>query len=192
MGFKKAYIIPGFLQNSSFESYKEILKYFKDKEIDVEILDIDWKRKTMGDYVEETFPKLEQNKEIILLGFSFGAMISFILSTKLEIKYLILCSLSPFFSEDVPLIKKWWRKVTGQKRMGYFEGLSFNKLTKQIQKNPKIYLLYGEKESILCINRGKDAHKKLSDSKLIEVKNTKHDIGNENYLEEIKKIVHQI
>jgi len=50
------------------------------------------------------------NKNSLIIGFSFGAMVAFIASQKIRPKKLILCSLSPYFNEDLKKLRKGWKK----------------------------------------------------------------------------------
>lgn len=62
----------------------------------------------MTDYLEEYRRQLKhkENDEVYLFGFSLGAMLAFIIAKEVNAKKLILCSLSPFFKEDLKFIKK--------------------------------------------------------------------------------------
>jgi len=185
---KIIYIIPGYSEYTKEKKYKKIGSFFKKKRYDVKYIDISWKYKTMSDYVKEFEEKVLKDNlnNFSILGFSFGAMIAFS-SIKLKPKQLFLCSLSPYFKEDLPKIKPSWKSAVGKRMMKDVENFSFNKLVKKV--NCKTFLFVGEKEHPLVLERTKIAHKNLKNSKLIVVPNAKHDIGNENYLKVIEKIV---
>ena len=119
---KIAFIIPGYVESKkSNPAYAKIAGYFREKGMRTVIVNIDWRYKVMSDYVKqfkETYAKCDINgAEVYFLGFSYGAMIAFISSTELKPKIQILCSLSPYFKEDLPHIPTWWKKYVGKKRM---------------------------------------------------------------------------
>jgi len=190
---KVLYIIPGFNDKSTLKPYKEIEKYFQDFGFEVFPIEITWKNKTMTNYVEEFFSqfnKYGKNNEVYLLGFSYGAMISLIASSKTKIKMQFLCSLSPYFKEDLPNIPNWWKKYLGLKRMKDFEKLSFNNIAKNI--SAETILFAGTNEGVEVERRVKDANKKIKNSQLFLIEKAKHDISQDIYLEKIKEVIKMI
>jgi len=183
---KLIYIIPGCGEFTKEKKYQRVGSFFKKKGYFVKYADIKWKYRTMSDYVREFEAKVLKDNptNFSILGFSFGAMIAFASVIKLKPKKLFLCSLSPYFKEDVFKLKSWQKKAVGKKRIQDVENFSFKKLVKNI--NCKTFLFVGEKELTLVTERVKEANKKIRNSKLIIVPNTKHDFGNENYLRCIK------
>lgn len=191
---KIAFIIPGFGFSGKEKEYQEIAEFFKEKNIEASIVEIEWKRRVHSQYVEQAFEQIQKqsdkNDEICLLGFSFGAMIALDLASKMKLKNLILCSLSPFFREDMSQIKQWWKNYHGKKRCTEFEKLSFANLARKI--NCKAFILAGDKEGIEVECRAKDAHKKIAKSELVFLGGVKHDISDERYLGKIGKIISQL
>ncbi len=191
---KTAFIIPGFSESEKNNpAYRKIAGFFKKKDIRPVIVDIEWKRKTMSEYVRQ-FQKiyLEKNQgaEIYFFGFSYGAMIAFISSVEVKPKMQVLCSLSPFFREDFPRIREWWKKYIGKKRLKDFRHISFDALADKIVSDTII--LAGNKEGSEVDCRAKDAHKKIKNSRLIIIQNAKHAIQQDEYLAEVKKIISEL
>lgn len=188
---KIVYIIPGYSESKDNNpAYKKIGKYFKSRNTKTIIVDIDWKNKTMAEYVSEfsnIYSRNDNNGRVYFLGFSFGAMIAFISAEKLRPTALILCSLSPFFKEDVPHIREWWKKLIGKKRLIEFKKLSFNSLAKNISS--KTFIIAGGREGEEVARRAKDANKKIKNSKLTIIPDARHKIGQNEYLVEIEKII---
>lgn len=188
---KVVFIIPGCSESKKNNpAYSKIASYFRKKKIEPIIVDINWKRKTMSDYVEQFKKAYFKNKkynEVYFLGFSYGAMISFISSAELKPKVQILCSLSPYFKEDFPYIREWWKRYIGQGRLADFKKISFNDFAKKV--SAKTIILAGDKEGKEVYSRAKDANQRLKNSKLIIIPKAKHRIQQEEYLEEIKKII---
>jgi len=190
---KVAYIIPGFNHHNKQPAYKKIASFFRSRGIKPIPIDIKWKYRTMTDYVGEFIEKYKRefndNNEVYFLGFSFGAMISFISAVKLKPKMIILCSLSPWFKENLPHVPKKWKR-NFKRRVEVFKELSFNEISKKI--NSKTILLIGDKEPSITIRRTKDAHRRLRDSKLIMIKGAKHDIEMEEYLKTLEKVISKL
>jgi pimeloyl-ACP methyl ester carboxylesterase len=123
-----------------------------------------------------------------LAGFSFGAMTAFGIATEQNPHELWLFSLSPYFAEDMPNIKKPWLKIIGKHRAEAFRRLSFNQHAKAIRCKTLVFV--GElelKKYPLRSNRCQTAHKALPSSKLIIVPDCGHDVANSNYIKAIEK-----
>lgn len=104
-------------------------------------------------------------------------MIAFLASTKVEVKGLMLCSMSPYFKED---LSKMARKHKD------FSKLNFKTLAKKIRAE-QILMLYGAKEAKSLIKRVTEAFYKISspDKYLIPIHQTEHNIGDRRYLNKI-------
>lgn len=188
---KIAFIIPGLGCPIKNKEYQEIAKYFKQKNFKPVIVEINWKRNTHTQYVEQ-FKKqytehVGKDDKVYILGFSFGAMISCISVPELKPDGQILCSPSPFFQEDMPKIKKWWKDYHGKRRCEVFNKLSFANIAKQIKC--KTYIIAGNKEGIEVGHRAKDAKKKIKNSELFFLEGVRHDIADRKYLNKIAEII---
>ena len=142
------FLIPGFKQTCVSCGYQPIIKDLKNK-FNIVKCDINWKYTNINDWSKEFFKIYSKNKsdKNIILGFSFGAMIA--LNSVIEItpNNLILCSLSPYFSEYLNLLPESWKKETGKNRINNFNQISIKKLSKIINdKKINIHLFIGEKE----------------------------------------------
>jgi len=190
---KVVYIIPGFKHSPQRKIYKEVGGLFKDKGFEVVFVKIEWKYKSVFDWTEQFIDDYykDDNSRKYLFGFSYGALISFLVSTKKDIDTTILCSLSPYFKEDLQSLFKSWKRMIGKKRVDDFEKLEMFELAPLVKN--KTYLLYGTKEGKFIEKRAKDTYEKLNCKKyLISVENAKHDIGNKKYLEEVKKVINNL
>jgi alpha/beta superfamily hydrolase len=194
---KIIYIIPGFTEqvNVDIKIYQPVIKICKANGFTPVPIMITWKNHIMDDYVHECLQQIKNKQQnttnkknqIYLFGFSFGAMIACIISTQIKPKAQILCSLSPYFSEDIPNIKKSWLKIIGKHREADFKKLYFAKLLPEI--DCQTILLVGSKESKNIHKRVTDAHTKIKHNQLILVHGAKHDIADKNYIQEIQKII---
>lgn len=168
---KAIFIIPGFKQLVTDKAYRKIAKILKDEGYFPILVKIPWKNTTIlenTEYFLKEYRKVKLKKKYIL-GFSFGAMIAFIASTKVSSAGLILCSLSPFFKEDLPMYK-----------------ISSFSLAKKI-KSKQILMMYGSQEARSLIRRVTDTFANISSANkfLISIYKTEHNIGTKRYLTKI-------
>ena len=189
---KVVYIIPGFKESISRKGYQKVMEAFRQNGFDTIPIKVSWQGKVMGDYVEEFMHQVRHNSsdEVYLFGFSFGAIIAMISSIKLQPKTQILCSLSPYFKEDLKYLKKSWKKRVGKKRINDLKQFSFDNFARKI--NCKTILVAGTNECKkypLLKRRVIDAHKKIRGSELFLVKNAEHNISQKIYLTKLKEII---
>lgn len=184
---KIAYIIPGSGESPDEKAYRQISNFFRKKGIKPIPIKINWKYKLMPDYIEQFRQQAKIKNPDYILGFSFGAMIALISSDEIKPKKLILCSLSPWFKEDLPRLKKTWLKITGKRQTKILKEYSFKKISKRV--NSKTILIYGSKEAKELERRVKDAHRKIKNSELIKIQNVKHKLADERYLKTISDVI---
>lgn len=181
---KIVYIIPWLWQNWKMESFQEIWWYFDEKWIKPVYIDIDWKYKTISDYIEQFKAQMIDCDNYYILGFSFWAMIAFISSQTLKPKGIFICSLSPYFKEDLNHVKKWWLKYIWKNREKDFKTFIFENIAKNISCESVIFVW--DKEDEVVLNRATEYINKVKNSKLIIVDKCAHDISKPQYLEVIK------
>ncbi len=186
---KIIYIIPGFIENTKTKSYQKIIKNFQDCNFQVIPIKISWKNKVMTDYVADFYTQLihKNNNDVYIFGFSFGAVIAFIAASNIKPKKIILCSLSPYFREDLKYIEKSWMKIMGKNRINDFKNFSFDNLSEKI--NCETLLILGEKENKQVYRRTEDANKKIKKSKLFIFPGAKHNISQKEYINNLEKII---
>lgn len=197
---KTVYVIPGSTESTKKKRYKKALDLFRKKGFRIIEVRIIWKNKTMTDCMNQ-FLKTKPKKGSYVFGFSYGAMIALISASSVKPKTLILCSLSPYFKEDLTAT----RHVYGKKFDKYckkhdFEDLkkySFNKIAKHVKC--RTILIAGDKETVvsgknypLVLNRALDAKKRIKNSSLVIIKNGKHDISQKQYHDAIKKVIYKL
>ena len=188
---KVVYIIPGYLESHhSKRGYGKIAKMFEFRGIVPIHVEINWGDKKSVNFTDYTMQflklyKKQKDIEVPIFGISFGAMIALLVASRIKPKSLVLCSLSPFFEEDMKNIKpawlKWWKEH-------YIGGdYSFTKLAPSIKY--ETYLIVGDKEHKSCIIRANDAKKKLLNSHLYVAVGAKHADHQKEYLENKNRIV---
>ena len=191
---KVAYILPGYRESHlKQKGYGKVARFFEEKGIEPIHVNIKWKQNSeelFKDYTRQFLKVYRKPKgaEVYILGFSYGATIAFLSAVKTKPTAFILCSLSPYFKEDLknlrPAWLKWWKKSFVE------SDYSFDKLAPKVKSNT--YLIVGSKEHKSCLIRAKDAKKKIKNSHLIIAKNAKHKIGQKEYLETIKKVISKL
>lgn len=191
---KTIYIIPGYGFDCNAQEYKKIAEIFKIRGFNVVPVKIFWKYHTMSDYVKQfkkQFDSEKEHGEIYLLGFSFGAMVAVISAAKFaKPKALFLCSVSPYFSEDLEKIKPYWKKEIGMKRVADLEGFSFNELAPKIAC--RTYIFAGTKEGKEVEYRVNQAKEKIANSELFWIKDAEHSLESKGYIEKIREVAEKI
>jgi pimeloyl-ACP methyl ester carboxylesterase len=186
-----AYIIPGNLESSTTKpGYKKIAKFFETNNIEPKHIKINWKGnkvKSFDEYNKDFIDlyQKQKNTEIYILGFSFGALIAFLTASKTKPKAIILCSLSPYFSEDLLTIRKKWADFWHER----FPNDKFNFKQKVKGIKCKTYILVGGDEGQECIYRAQEVNKNVKGSELYIVEKGKHNINQKVYLKTIDKVI---
>ena len=188
-----AFIIPGYKFSPSQSEYQQIGSYFESIHIKPIYIEVKWDRTVITENLKAFLEiyKDTQADEKYILGFSFGAVIAFLASSQVEFKAQILCSLSPYFKEDLPKIKKWWARFLGKRRFADFYALEANKLVTNVRT--PTFLLYGSDESYLVAERAQETFNDLQTSKkIIPVLGVKHDISDKHYLNAINSVINSL
>jgi pimeloyl-ACP methyl ester carboxylesterase len=177
---KTVLFIPGFRDNLHDRDYSAVLKIFELKGYRTKFVPITWHRTDLTDWLKE-FNKTYKNfdsKDVVIAGFSFGAITAFAAAAERNPAELWLCSTSPYFEGDNPIQSDL--QFIGKKRAEVFDNTDFPKLAKQIKCPTKI--LYGELEGEGIKHRAIQADKLIPNSTLIEIQRTRHEIAAKNYL----------
>lgn len=186
---KTIFIIPGFRHSAKEKQYAWMRKFFADQGFMVRTIDTTWTRSVMSDNVrqfKEYFAKHSTETNYIL-GFSFGAMVAAISAPELKPEKLILCSLSPYFAEDLPSLKPYWRKSIGHRRFSDFETFNAKRIAGQISSPTTI--IYGSAEGKKyprLKNRCEKAATDIKGAKLVVASDAPHQIDFPSYIDAIK------
>lgn len=181
------YIIPGFGESTKDTPYQEIIKDAKKQGFETVTFDPIWKRKTIKNWLEDfnLLIKTKGEKDSIVIGFSFGAYIAVLSSIDHKFKKIILCSLSPYFEDDIKELPPLAHKILGKKRI---EDFSKNKFPTKVN-TPAIFIV-GDKDFPLLIEEVKKNYKRWAGPKKVKIlKDVKHNIGDDLYLKTIKEII---
>lgn len=146
------------------------------------VVPLPWKDTTISQNSELFLKKYKKitSQQKYILGFSFGAMIALLASTKVRSKGLILCSLSPYFQEDFAAVK---RSFVSDKMKEDFLTLS-SQILAQKTKTKQILMLYGTLEPKALIRRVTNTFNQITSNHkfLLPIQATEHDLGNKRYL----------
>jgi len=183
---KRLYIIPGFGDQASQKSYRWIKEYAQEQAYEVVLVPIQWKRTTVNQWMEDFVSVLDEgtSSESVVLGFSFGALILMFASARFSFKKIIVCSLSPYFQEDIPQLPREALLPLGKRRVEAFRKRPFPVASK---KAAAVFII-GDKDFSLAITRTKKAYKLWKYQKKITVlPSVGHTLNDPMYMKEIKK-----
>jgi len=189
---KTIFLINGFHSQSTEQSFDYLDKHFSNLGYTVQKPHIDWKYKVMSDNVKqfEEFFNTHKTDYNTVLGFSFGAMIAFISAPKLKPDELYLCSLSPYFKEDIKVLNKQWVKYIGHRRANDFAQFDSSIIASKIFSKTKVF--YGTTEAqkypelkARCIQ----AATEIKNAKLIIAKDAKHNIEDPGYKKALISVI---
>lgn len=172
------FIIPGFRQKPTGKSYSEIASFLRKEGFNPAVIEIPWSRQSITENVEYFLKQYKKSrvKNKYILGFSYGAMIAFIASSHVSPEGLVLCSLSPYFKNDL----KHKRTVKNINEFAQVNSTTIARTTRA----KKVLMLYGKNEAKDLIKRASETFSdiKLENKFLIPVENVQHELGNKEYL----------
>lgn len=188
------YLIPGYGESHLKEKgWNKVAKLFESKGITPVHININWNKNSPERFSDYTLDfmkefKKPKNTQIYVLGFSFGANIALLTAQITKPKALILCSLSPYFEEDLPRLKpqwvKWWKKTFVE------SDYSFAKIASKIKS--KTYIIVEDIDAKEISYRARDAKKKISNASLFIAKDAKHRIIQKEYLATLEKVIKKL
>lgn len=189
---KTVLFVPGFYENIDSRDYTSTLKAIEKKGYKIKFVDINWTRTTLPDWVSELNREYDRfdPKDVILAGFSLGAVTALKVASNKNPNSLWLFSLSPYFDDDVRLISpdKQTQRAIGQRRLNAFRKMDVDFIIKNT-KCPVI-LFCGDEERKKWPDigiRSDKMHQSLSQSKLINIPNVGHNVENPIYIDAITK-----
>lgn len=180
---KKIYLVPGFGESYKDRIYKEIATQLRRQNWEVLPINIKWDRSTAKDWLEQVRAKIKSDKILnpYVLGFSFGAYVSVLLSQEIKFKKIICCSLSPYFKEDLKNIHPEVVKYFGIRRINDFKNYPFPK--KLVEE---IIFFVGDKEPKISLKRTNIAYEKWNGKKSLKIiKGAYHNLSQDIYKDEV-------
>jgi predicted esterase len=189
-----ALIIPGMHQTNRNRGYDSIAGFYETRGITPVMVNITWKKvglqrlsevaRQIDTMIRDSFP----DAHIFLFGFSFGAAIALKVAQTLPAEHILLCSMSPVFSEDRSALIFPFRKM-----MGMVTDYATNGLSYAANRKMCIFFLYGDHDNVI-FNKAVINHRQsfFTCATSTIVNNGHHDISSRHYLQEIKRIVQGI
>jgi pimeloyl-ACP methyl ester carboxylesterase len=183
--------VTGFKQKKDNVQFKWMRPYFTKLGFEVKVFAADWDYHVMSDYVENFKIYYDQNKgdKNYVLGFSFGAMITLLSAKDLSPDRLYLCSLSPYFKEDISKLSKDAEQTIGIRRKKDFLRQSAKKSAENLTIPTVVFC--GEVEGFKFPNlrkRCEQVSELLPKNKLVIVKDSPHKIDHPEYIKAIKGV----
>lgn len=189
---KTVLFVPGFQEDLKTRDYKSVLNAIEARRYHVKFVPIQWKRTTIDDWLKELEAEYIKHdpKNTILAGFSYGSMTAFVAATKRLPAELWLFSFSPYFSDDLPKLKKSWKNNIGHRRVTAFSKLDFNHLAQSITCPTIIMLGSVEADKYpLMVNRAHIAKTRIKNNRYIVVNGADHDLADKNYVAAISEAI---
>ncbi len=170
------FIIPGYRQKPTNKTYLEISRFLKKEGFNPMVLEVEWKKYSLLESVDKFIQiyKKSKSQRKYILGFSYGAVIAFTASSQIAPEGLVLCSLSPYFKNDLK---------TQDKNVGEFIQVD-SKTTAKNTRAKKVLMLYGKNEARDLVKKVSETFQdiKLQNKFLIPVANVEHNLGHKEYL----------
>lgn len=177
---EKIYLIPWYKHTIETSWYRELIVKFEEQWYEVEFIEISWKYKVMSNYITQADEQIKGTEDSLILGFSFWAMISLKIAEKYTFQKVILCSLSPYFSEDLALLPLRYKLNLWIRRWIDF-GRNYSENNIQNAQWNQYTMIYGWVETQRLQARCWKMIEKLNIDKIWIVDEVGHDIADETY-----------
>lgn len=192
---KTFFILPGFRMQTTDKPFLWLKKFLKEKGFNVIGVPVAWNNSTITKNSDDFKQFYNKNKgaENYILGFSYGAVIAFMTANELKPKKIFLCSLSPDFIEDKKFMHKSDIRYIGKRRYEDTLKRSAIKIAKDL--SVPVIIFYGEKEAKKypeLKTRANDTARYATNSKIVVVKDSPHQIDFPEYIDAIKRAILEI
>jgi hypothetical protein len=184
---RKLYVIPGLGESTRMKNYRELIAFARAYGFSVVSVAIDWSDKMdMTDYIRQAENQIPNDiSEDYILGFSFGAYISAILSKKKRAKGYLFCSISPYFKENIKDIPLESKDYFGPAFIKSLKKYSFPK-----NEEGRAWFFVGKKDWKLAIDTAKESRTKWEGrSALCLIPDAGHELSHPNYIKKLKEVI---
>ncbi len=197
---KAAFLIPGLSLDLAFES--STLDPLRESMLaqDIKLYGVteNWRGHSLPSFGELAVEQAQLCQyDGMLIAHSLGALAALRVIDKIKPRYLVLCSPSALFSEDIKANNnpELYQRI-GERLMTELKNFSAMDAVSEVNdRGVSTTILYGEKERDLypdlvvrCQNLATD----ITDAELIEVRGAAHFIGEEPYSSELAQVVSDI
>ncbi|HSW66356.1 MAG TPA: alpha/beta hydrolase [Bacillota bacterium] len=178
---KTVLFVPGFMEDYASRDYETLLAGIGAKGYRTQFVPIAWRRTVIDDWVQELHEvyRTHNPKQTVLAGFSFGAMVALMAASQRQPAALWLCSLSPFFAEDMPDLKVTWLHDIGERRAARFRKLPFSAIVPKV--DCPILLVGGANEVSRVAERRNQAATAWPHAVACVAPDCAHDVTNAHY-----------
>lgn len=179
---------PG-LGSTEVEPYEETFDIFRRKGYEVRFVPITWEGTTAEDWGAQALEACEglDPNRLVMGGYSMGAYAMFLAAAKRPPAKLLLLSLSPYFAEDLPFLKKASIQFMGPRRMEAFSQIRFEELAPSVTSETT--LVVGSEETPELTNRVRQANQSIRRSRLIKAEGVGHDLGHPAYQNALNSVL---
>lgn len=185
---KNLIIIPGFGETTRQPSYRQIAIFAREKGFNVLVFNPKWQRRVATDWINEFKQFIKRHaplsRNTVVLGFSFGAYIAINATQNIKFKKLLLCSLSPYFRDDITKLPALAYKILGARRMKDFRKYAFP----SVSQEPAVFFV-GDKDLSMVVERTKKSYKQWHSPKKLEIVRGAEHVIDKKYLERIKRYI---
>ncbi len=191
---KTLFIIPGFKEKIAQKQYRALQKLFAAKGFMVRLVPIVWERTVMSDWIAQFHDayRAHRGEKNVVLGFSFGAMIALIAAKELKPDELILCSLSPYFSEDLPTIPDRWKRFIGKRRTEDFGRYAMKSAVKDVSGETTVFIGSVEQKKFPQLAKRCASAARALGTSVIVVEGAEHDIGDVRYRKALDQEISEV
>jgi pimeloyl-ACP methyl ester carboxylesterase len=186
--------IPG--ARAHFTDYEGTLKDIENCGYTVRFVPIRWwtddsqeRRTGWDDWWPQVKAAYEEHDpaEVVLAGFSMGALLAFAVAAEQSPAALWLCSVSPYFSEDLPKLRPEIFVRYDQAAIAAFRRLQFAALVTAIRCPTQVFV--GEHELEPAKARALATHQAVGGSRFTLVPGVGHDLANQTYRDFLVKAI---
>lgn len=183
---KTLFIIPGIGESIRSNSYTRIAKQAKKLGIKVVPVSIHWyENMVTSDYLKEALAKIKKRYSKdecnAILGFSVGALIAVQVARKIKFNHVFLCSLSPYFKNDIWELPNEAKEYLGNSFMSDLRKYTFPK-----ELNSHVSFFFGKDDWPIAIAKARQKFRSLHAEKkdFNLIKRTKHELS-AKYIDQI-------
>ncbi len=184
------YIIPGFDPSADAHGYRAVASEFKAIGARVTIINISWKYQTVTSYTRKVLEHIVKNSttnSICLFGFSMGAVVALLIAPRLNVNCLVLCSMSPYFKENLSRISADDQASLGLRRIRDFRQYRFKTIASQI--SCRALIVTGDQESKSVIKMSTKASREIKKAELIPIPNGIHSLSQPEYVRKLEEVI---
>lgn len=196
---KTVFLIAGFWTHTSAATpgyFTDVIQSFDPTKYTVIPVPLTWAHKTFSSYVVEFIEFYDRHKgtENIIVGNSFGAVAAFLAAPVVKPDLVVLCSLSPFFAEDLDQFKEsYLLHRFGKRRLADMKQTLASSGAAAINKAGVATIsLYGELEqqtSPPLVRRVKQTATQLENNTLVEIKDAPHSLRDPVYIAGLQAVL---